>query len=440
MREVASLGELRMPSQFSMSEDLFLDTRIAGMAIDSREINPAEVFFAMPGEHADGHQFIDKAQSGGAVAAVVERFVNASLPQVRVNSTEAAIGQLGASFREHLTGVVIGITGSAGKTSVKNLVRALLGHFGSVAATSGNLNNELGVPLTLASVPPDTNYVVIEMGAAQQGDIAYLVDIAKPTVSLVNNVGAAHVGRFGSIEITSRSKGEIYSKLGRSDTAVINLDGDYARDYLDQYCSYVGAPRAMTFSVDNSKANVFASDISFSDQGLASFTLHVNRAEQSALELGPFTSPTSGRHALANLLAAISILLACDCRAESIGEAIEALTEQSDAVVETGRMEIKHQGQRFCLIDDSYNASPDAMKVAVDQLTRTPRFADSTTYLIVGDMAELGDKASKYHREVGVYAAQSGVSHLLAVGEFAADYVEGFESLEKSSGQWAKRF
>lgn len=440
MREVANLGELRLPQPFHAGEQSFLETAIGGMAIDSRQVRHSDVFFALQGDNTDGHEYLNKAQDSGAVAAVVERFIESALPQVRVKNSGAALGQLGAHFREKLAGTVIGITGSAGKTSVKNLVRALLEQFGSVSATAGNLNNELGVPLTLAGVPAATDYVVVEMGAAQQGDIAYLVDIAKPAISLVNNVGAAHVGRFGSIETTAQTKGEIYSRLGQGDTAVINLDGDYAQTYIDRYCAQAGAPRAITFSLTSSEANVFASDIQWGDEGLATFKLHLRRDSNDSVAFGPFTAPLPGRHGLANLLAATGIVLACDCKLAMLADAIADLAGVTDSLVEAGRMMSRHHGKRFKLIDDTYNASPDAMKVAIDQLALTKAYAGSVKFLVLGDMAELGDAASQYHYDVGLYAATQGVSHLYAVGEFAQDYLAGFDAATEITHGAARAF
>ena len=428
MRTVAQLGELRLPDHLTEREELFLDTVVGGMAIDSREVEGADVFFALKGARADGHDYVAIAQDNGAVAAIVERFVESDLPQVRVDSADTALGHLGKSFRQTLGGKVIGITGSAGKTSVKNLVRALLQQFGTVSATQGNLNNELGVPLTLARAPASTDYVVVEMGAAQRGDIAYLVDIALPTIALVNNVGSAHVGRFGGIEITASTKGEIYSRLLATDTAIVNLDGDYAKDYLEQYCSGDKAPRALTFSRENASANVYASNVVLDVNGFASFELHFDLENLGRSQFGPLTSPAPGLHGLANLLAAISIAIACDCAPGSVVNAIQSLDQANAALSESGRMVVRHQGARLRLIDDSYNASPDAVRVAIDHLATTQRYHGSTRVIVLGDMAELGDDAPSYHRDLGAYAAGQGVNQLLAVGEFAEDYAAGFNA------------
>ncbi|HCB44773.1 MAG TPA: UDP-N-acetylmuramoyl-tripeptide--D-alanyl-D-alanine ligase, partial [Pseudomonas sp.] len=224
MLDALRLSDLLKPLAATLNG---VDTHFDSVSIDARKVARGGLFVALPGSRSNGHDFVAQARENGAAAAMVEYLVDDPLPQLLVHDCQLALGQLGALVRDQFRGTVIGITGSSGKTTVKEMLAAILRECGPVLATQGNLNNELGVPLTLLQLDAEHRFAVIEMGAAQVGDINYTMGLVKPQISVLTNAGMAHVGRFGSPESIARAKGEIVSALPDGGQAILNLDSPW---------------------------------------------------------------------------------------------------------------------------------------------------------------------------------------------------------------------
>lgn len=378
------------------------DIHFTAVSIDSRKINTGDLYVALKGERFDGHNFIEQVQHLGACAALVERrSENADFPQLLVDNTVQALGAVAEINRQHFHHPLIAITGSCGKTTVKEMVAAILSGCGRVLATEGNLNNHIGVPLTLFKLLPEHDYAVIEMGASAAGEIAYLADMAKPTVALVNNVAAVHVEGFGSVENIAKAKSEIYQSLTAADYAVINVDEPYASDWLEQNKN----KKILTFSACK-PASVEASNIqerSQKETGYCSFDLEYQSNSVSIL------LPLLGRHNVMNALAAATCCVALGVSLEKIQQGLESMP----AVNSRGQVKA---GLNDCrVIDDSYNANPAAVKIAMDMLSEQ----SGIKVFVLGDMGELGELAEQFHTEVGEYAKSKDIQMLLSVGELS---------------------
>ncbi|MGQ9425992.1 UDP-N-acetylmuramoyl-tripeptide--D-alanyl-D-alanine ligase [Gilvimarinus sp. F26214L] len=385
----------------------FGDCRFSRVCTDTRALQRGDLFVALRGERFDAHEFLQQARDQGACGLVVEKAESAmDLPQWVVDDSTVALGQLARLNRERFNGPVVAITGSGGKTTVKTLLSNILGRCGHVLVTQGNLNNQIGVPLTLFQITPEHDFAVIEMGASGPGEIAYLVSLAKPQVGLVNNALRAHVEGFGSPEGVARAKGEMFAGLASDGVGVVNLD-DPA---LDIWREQIGARKRLGFSVAGRTADVSAAAITETAEGCGRFTLRAG-ADSVAVQLR-----LVGRHNIANALAAAACAHALGIDLETIRSGLEA----SDAV--TGRMESKPGVAGSTIIDDSYNANPDSARVAVDVLTRRT----GRRILALGDMAELGPDADKLHRELGDYAHHAGINTLVAVGPLSRGACETF--------------
>ncbi|WP_339459365.1 UDP-N-acetylmuramoyl-tripeptide--D-alanyl-D-alanine ligase [Pseudomonas sp. EA_105y_Pfl2_R69] len=392
-----------------------LDARLIGrdcafeaVSSDSRAIRPGQLFVALSGPRFDGHDYLAEVAAKGAVAALVEREVSgAPLPQLLVSDTRLALGQLGALKRRAFGGPVVAITGSSGKTTVKEMLASILrvGLRGPVLATRGNLNNELGVPLTLLELAAEHVAAVIELGANHVGEIAYTVGLTQPQVAIITNAGSAHVGEFGGPEKIVLAKGEILEGLNDSGVAVLNLD-DAAFATWQQRAK----GRSVTsFSLNDPAADFHASDLQRDVRGCSAFTLHC-RQGQAVVQLNLL-----GEHNVANALAASAAAAALSVPLVDIKTGLENLQPVKGRAV----AQLAPNGMR--VIDDSYNANPASICAAVDILAG---FAGRTV-LVLGDMGELGDWAEQGHREVGRYAAGK-VSALYAVGPLMAHAVAEF--------------
>jgi UDP-N-acetylmuramoyl-tripeptide--D-alanyl-D-alanine ligase len=374
---------------------------------DSRKLQKGDLFVALRGENFDGHVFVEHVARQGACAAVVEKKQNVNLPQLVVDNTVYALGHLGALNRGEFQGPVIAITGSSGKTTVKEMVASVLalaaGDKNKVLATRGNLNNHIGVPQMLMEINPQHHYAVIEMGASAVGEIAYLAKLAQPQVSVVNNVGSAHVAGFGSVDNIAKGKGEIYHYLGSRGVAVINLDDSYSAQWLQQTIAF----KQITFSAVKN-ADVTAKNISCSRTGCFTFDL-LYKKEKISVQL-----PLIGEHNIANALAAAACCLALGVDLLTIKRGLETVVNVA------GRMEIKPGINDSCIIDDTYNANPASMRAAIDALSGMEPGEGGKRVLILGDMAELGDSAENFHREIGEYIQQKNIDDVLTVGQFSA--------------------
>lgn len=382
------------------------DARFDGVSIDSRAIAAGQLFVALIGPRFDGHDYLNQVAAKGAVAALVEREVaNSAIPQLLVANARVALGQLGALNRAAYTHPVVAITGSSGKTTVKEMLASILRTRGPVHATRGNLNNDLGVPLTLLELAPQHTAAVIELGASRLGEIAYTVAMTRPHVAVLNNAGTAHVGEFGGPEKIVEAKGEIIEGLQADGIAVLNRD-DKA---FAIWQARAGARRVLSFALSNSAADFHASDMSLDARGCPAFTLHApDGSERVQLSL-------LGTHNIANALAAAAAAHALGVSLFGIATGLGAVQPVKGRTV----AQLARNGMR--VIDDTYNANPTSMCAAIDILAGF----SGRTVLVLGDIGELGDWAQQGHHDVGAYAAGK-VSTLYAVGPLMAHAVQAF--------------
>ena len=380
------------------------DVEVTGVAIDTRKLQPGDLFVAFKGEHVDGHDYLAQAAARGASAALVSRKIDSRLPQVLVDDVELALGDLASAVRAQRNARVIGITGSNGKTTVKTLTASILSLHGRTHVNTGSFNNEIGLPLTLLAMPADTEYAVLEMGAGKPGDISYLAAIARPDIGLVNIIAPAHLERMGSVEGVAETKGALYQALPADGVAIINADDAFAR-FFD---GLAGTRRVLSFGLDH-KADVSADIIEQRVDG-SRFVLStpVGKAEVAL--------PLSGRHNVANALASAAIALALDVPLAMIVAGLE----QASAV--EGRLKREVMAGGWTLIDDSYNANPSSMTAAIDTLA----LASGERWLVLGDMAELGADARSLHAAVGAHAQQRGIEQVFAVGPLSVAAVAAF--------------
>lgn len=382
------------------------DADVTGFAIDTRKVQKGDLFVALPGEHVDGHDFVAAAAERGAAAALVTRPVNVDLPQVIVNDTQLALGDLASSVRAQNNKVrVIGITGSNGKTTVKTLTASILSRHGRTHVNAGNYNNEIGMPLTLLAMPQDTEYAVLEMGAGKPGDIDYLAAIARPDIGLVNSIAAAHLERMGTIEGVAETKGALYQSLPADGVAIINADDERFASF---FIGLAGTRRVLRYALDH-RADIGADIVEERIDG-THFVLSTPHGD------GDVHLPLAGRHNVANALAAAAIASALDVPVQTIVEGLEQVPHVA------GRLNLEPMPGDWTLIDDSYNANPGSAAAAIETLA----LARGERWLILGDMAELGPDTLKMHAATGRLAHARGIERLLATGVKSAAAVEAF--------------
>ncbi|UYI47530.1 UDP-N-acetylmuramoyl-tripeptide--D-alanyl-D-alanine ligase [Vibrio natriegens] len=374
------------------------DITIAAVSTDTRTIESGSLFVALVGERFDAHDFCQQAVDAGTGALLVQKRLDVDVPQVVVADSKIALGEIAAWVHQSCQTPTVAITGSCGKTTVKEMVASILQLKGQVLFTAGNFNNDIGVPLTLLRSQADDDYAVIELGANHIGEIAYTTQLVKPDIALVNNVAAAHLEGFGSIEGVKQAKGEIYQGLSVGGVAIVNLDSQ--GDALWQ--SVLADKKVITFSQSNTQADFYASDIAMSEEGKASFTLHLAEdGQEIELSLGII-----GQHNVANAIAAAIITQKMGASIEEIQSGLLNLNKVK------GRVDVEQLSQSVKLIDDSYNASVPAMKAAVDLLAAFK----GQRWLILGNMAELGEESLALHRQVGEHAAPQKFEHVLTYG------------------------
>ncbi len=381
----------------------------AAVASDSRTLEPGALFVALSGERFDGHDFVAKAAAGGAAGAVVARRVTAPIAQVLVPDVLAALSRFANAWRRDFAGTVVGITGSNGKTTVKEMTGAILGACGPCLATHGNLNNHIGVPLTLARLDASHRYAVIEMGANHGGEIAHLAAICEPDVGLVINAGPAHLEGFGGIEGVARGKGEMFEALGAEDTAVINADDRYSTFWRGLARA---AGRIVTFGM-RERADFNASDVRAqpASDGFATGFELASPLGQRHIRLA-----LAGEHNIMNALAAAATASAAGATLDAIEQGLAAMRPVS------GRLQSRAALNGARLIDDSYNANPGSVRAGLASLASLP----GEHWLVLGEMRELGPQSASLHAEIGELARQGGVKRLLAVGGDARGAVEAF--------------
>jgi len=387
------------------------DRSFARVGTDTRTLAPGALFVALKGPRFDGHDHLNDAAARGAVAAMVSRLADAPFPLVLVSDTRLALGELARLWRERWGARVLAITGSNGKTTVKEMAAAILGRLGETLATTGNLNNDIGVPLTLLGLH-DQAFAVVEMGANHPGEIAYLSRIARPDVALVNNAGAAHLEGFGSVEGVARAKGEILEGLGEQGVLVLNADDPHAglwkalaaergrqvRSFGMRWPADVRSPEseARTHWVEGGFRTRFP-------------VLTPEGEVEVELRLG-------GRHNRMNALGAIAACQPLGADAAAVQRGLAGLRPVR------GRLQPRPGVNGMQLIDDSYNANPDSVAAAIEVLASAP----GRRILVLGELAELGRDALGLHAELGERARRGGVQRLYGVGPLSQAAVERF--------------
>lgn len=377
------------------------DAEFLRVVTDSRAVQAGDLFVALKGDNFDAHDFVPEVLAKGAFALVRRDFAPAGGSVIRVDDTRLALGTLAAAWCAQLDVKRIGITGSNGKTTVKEMVAAILrAHAGAdaVHATAGNFNNDIGLPLTLLALRPAHRYAVIEMGMNHFGEIRYLSGLTRPQVALVNNAMRAHLGGgFDSTADIARAKSEIFEGLSADGVAIINADD--AQQAI--FAAAAGQHRQLCFGL-GAAANVSARDIVASATG-SCFTLVCPQGEQ-AIEL-----PAAGEHNVRNALAAAAVALALDVPLAVIAAGLAAFAGVK------GRLQLKPAACGATVIDDSYNANPDSMKAGIDVLAAYP----APRVFVMGQIGELGDTAPALHAEVGAHARARGIEQLLCLGELS---------------------
>ncbi|TDR22729.1 UDP-N-acetylmuramoyl-tripeptide--D-alanyl-D-alanine ligase [Marinicella litoralis] len=377
------------------------EARIQGVEIDSRADCQGKLFVALKGARVDGHAFCQQAANQGAAAVLVSSAVEVDVPQIICEDSLQALQALASAWVKQTGVKVIGITGSNGKTTVKNMLYSVLSQNNQCMATQGNLNNEIGVPLTLLSISRSDDFAVIEMGAAQLGDIEFLTEMAQPQMAVITNVSQAHVGRFGSQDNVAKGKGEIYQALSAQALAVINQDSPYAVQW---------------------KQGLQSPFITFGESVESDYRLFENKEGYAIkTQTGDVFSvklPVLGHHNYLNACAVTAMAMSLGVKAEEVTQGLMQFTPES------GRLNLMKLSDHLQVIDDSYNANPASVNAAIDVLKNQAK----PTTLIVGDMAELGHESVQMHANVGNYAISNGVDEIWAVGEFAAAVCQGHEA------------
>ena len=399
LARLAACGEGRL-----LGEDRSFDS----ISTDSRSLPPGALFAALRGERFDGHEFAGAAAERGASGLLVERVLPVALPQIVVSDTLRALTACARAQRRRFSGAVIAVTGSNGKTTTKEMIGAILSRGGPCLVTKGNLNNHIGVPLTLLGLRDEHRYAVIEMGANHQGEIAHLASIAEPVVGLVTNAAAAHLEGFGSLEGVAAAKGEIFAALPATGVAVVNADDRFAASWRSAAAGKVvvtfGIEQPADFTARDVRTSVGVSTPAFE------FDL-VSPSGTARVRLG-----LAGLHNLRNALGAAA---AAHAAGASLGDIAQGLT---DVKAVKGRLEFRPAVNGALLVDDSYNANPGSLKAGLDAFQDFP----GARWLVLGDMMELGPSSAELHAEVGRYAKASGIVRLLAFGPQSRSAADAF--------------
>ncbi|WP_265573436.1 UDP-N-acetylmuramoyl-tripeptide--D-alanyl-D-alanine ligase [Venatoribacter cucullus] len=380
------------------------DLMVTGISTDSRTVQPGDLYVALRGERFDGHDFIAPAGNAGAVAALVETAqANAGIVQLQVANTLQALGELAGYNRSLFNGPVVAVTGSAGKTSVKQLMHSVLSQQFNTWMTQGNLNNHIGAPLSLLALQPQHEAAVIELGASGAGEIAYTAQWVKPVVGIITNAAEAHIEGFGSLEGVMQTKGELLDFIQPGGTAVLNADDPFYRRWSERAAD----KQQLSFGF-SAAADVRAQNIQTDLQG-SHFTLLFGAQQW------PVNLPLLGEHNVRNALAVAAAGFALQLPAEKIIAGLQA------AGAVSGRLQwvTGVQGQR--ILNDAYNANPASVKAAIHVLKHAPR-----SWLVLGDMAELGADAVQQHADIGVYARRQGIQHVLATGPLSKATTDAF--------------
>ena len=375
------------------------DVRFARVSTDTRTLQQDDLYVALRGENFDGNEFVSQAFDKGACAAVVSAALNLERPHVQVKDTTVALGEIARLNRQASRARVVAITGSQGKTTVKEMIAAILGVANKVLVTRGNLNNHIGVPLTLLALDASHECAVIELGASGLGEIAYTVRLAMPHVAVLTNAAATHIEGFGDLAGVVRTKGEIIDGLLDGGVAVLNADDVH----FEQWRARAGDKVVLSFGLRDA-ADYRASDIRLYESGSSVFTLHTPHGT-AEIQLA-----LAGSHNVRNALAAAAAAMAAGASLDQVRQGLAQVAPVPGRLNWlTGRSGVR-------LIDDSYNASPASFRAAIDVLAALP----GHRVLIVGDMGELGEQSESAHAELGQYAREKGVDALWATGVYSA--------------------
>ncbi|WAR45223.1 UDP-N-acetylmuramoyl-tripeptide--D-alanyl-D-alanine ligase [Methylomonas rapida] len=385
------------------------DATVNGVSIDTRTLQPGNLYIAIKGKQFDGHDFVDTAEQAGAAALLASRTVNSGLPQIIVNDSHLALAELAGYWRRRLPVKVAGVTGSNGKTTVKEMIAAIFATQGETLFTQGNLNNDIGVPLTLLKLTEHHRYAVIEMGANHPGEIAYTSRYAQADVSVITNIGPAHIEGFGSIAGVANTKAEIIESLGPDGIAVLNRD-DAFFDFWQ--AEKVGQRKSVSFGFAAS-ADVRAENINthLDPQGFNTGFDLVTCNGRIAIRL-----MLAGEHNVKNALAAAAVALQFGIVLEDIKSGLERMQPV------TGRMQALHGRKGNIVIDDTYNANPASLRAALEAISQ----CEQPIWLAMGAFGELGSDSQTIHAEMGTMIRSLRVQRLFATGELARQTVNGF--------------
>jgi UDP-N-acetylmuramoyl-tripeptide--D-alanyl-D-alanine ligase len=387
-------------------ELLGLDVNYTGVSLDSRTIKPNSLFIAVRGERFDGHDFIKLAKQRGAAGAIVDHTIDIDFPLVLVQDTRKALGELAKQHRCQFSIPIIALTGSSGKTTTREMIRSILAEAGPVLTNYKNFNNDIGLPLTLLNLNTQHAYAVIEMGANHAGEIAYLTHLTQPNVALVTNIGPAHLEGFGSMVGVAQAKAEIFSGLIKTGVAIINSDDKFT-DILQKAC--VGF-RQVRFGLVQ-PVDFFATDIQRDKEGKTTFLLHAPCGKKIWIYLN-----LPGEHHVMNALAAAAASSQVGIELAQIKSGLE----KAEAV--PGRMNVYKTRRGTTLIDDSYNANPSSVTVALKCLARS----SGRRIFVIGDMGELGTAAPDYHRQIGELAKALTIDDVYTCGDLSQETAKAF--------------
>lgn len=391
------------------------DKLINSVSTDTRAIEQDALFIALKGEHFDAHHFVDIAKEKGASALLVSQTVNCSLPQLLVEDTKLALGQLGAWVKLQCDVKTIALTGSCGKTTVKEMLGAILSAKGNTLYTEGNFNNDIGVPLTLLRLKSSDDFAVIELGANHIGEIAYCAQLVKPDIAMVTNLTSAHLEGFGSLEGVAKAKGEIFESLEQDGVAIVNLDS------CALWSSQLKNKRLQTMSLTDISADFSAQNVLQNDQGCCQFNLKTPNG------IYPIKLNLPGKHHVTNAI------LACMAALNIEGVTMDDVASGLASVAPVnGRGAICYPRKGFRLIDDSYNASLAAMEAAVDLLDSF----NGEKVIVLADMAEMGKHSQSVHQHLAQYVNNTSIQTVITYGRASAvisEYCQGrhFDDKEK---------
>ncbi|GHB65282.1 UDP-N-acetylmuramoyl-tripeptide--D-alanyl-D-alanine ligase [Psychrosphaera saromensis] len=410
---------VNLPSDTSSDQYAeLIEQKVVAFSTDSRTIKAGHVFIGLRGPNFDSNSFIEDVKNKGAIAVIVDTPSPVDIPQFIVKDTLLAYGKLAAKVAATVNAKTIAITGSVGKTSVKEMCAAILLPKGNVLATNGNFNNEIGVPHTLMRLEPSHEYAVIELGANHIGEIAYTTELAQPDVAILNNVAEAHLEGFGDIQGVVRAKGEIFNGLTKDGIAIVNGDSEYKEYWLTRLNTKFNgnAEHVIQFGLsselDKVAPSVTAANINLNKLGCATFTLHLAPSEvlgdKSAQSID-IELAIPGKHNVTNALAAAA---ACYSVGATLQEIKTGLLNMASV---KGRVDIHQISDSVLIIDDTYNANVQSVKAAIDLVSSY----QGKNILVLGDMAELGTDAKRYHRDVGEYALIKNIDMLMSIGELS---------------------